>query len=137
MVEEFKMFKASKMRYSPTTNFCKVIPPSSIHPSLRWDIDYLWTPKELAELGVVDTNIRPYTAVIEELEEIQQDLQSAKDSIQDLFTQATNFSNVTLADERYFKIHRGNRVTDQECKSTPEMCPSFPAGGTKVHILAL
>ena len=118
MVEEFSVFMANKARFEPSTNFCKVLPVEILDPSSRWDVDYRWTPKELAELGVVDTNIRSASGIISELGQIMERVGRAKERLEGLLG-ADSYTELRLDDERYFKIYRGNRITKPECKENP------------------
>ena len=65
----------------------------------RWDIDYLWSPRELADLGVVDANIRPCDAIVEELENARAEVQAAKEYIEGLVTRARD-----LRDRRSLRL---------------------------------
>lgn len=128
MVDEFKLFKANKSNYMSTNNFCKVINITSLDPTLRWDIDYLWTPQELSELGVIDTNTLPCDAIIKELESVKQDMISAKQAIGELITSVEKYTSINLGDTHHFKIYRGNRITNQECKDHPGDIPVVSSG---------
>lgn len=128
MVDEFQLFKANKRRYAPTTNFCRVIEADQLGAGRRWDIDYLWTPQDLAELGVEDTNIRTCDSIVNELEEVKQDLQGAQDYISALTTKVEEYKDVRMGDRKYFKIHRGTRVTVGECKEHPGDIPVVSSG---------
>ena len=128
MVDEFRLFKASKDRYAPTTNFCKVIPIQNLDPHLRWDIDYLWSPKELSDSGVIDTNVRPCDSLIDEFQDTIEELEKAKDYILDLLTDVTSYKTINVGDPIFFKIYRGNRITLDECKHHPGDIPVVSSG---------
>jgi type I restriction-modification system DNA methylase subunit len=128
MVDEFKLFMANKLRYTPTTKFCKKIETPYISPDNRWDIDYLWTPQELSDLGVVDINVRPCDSVIDELLDVAKELEKAKAFIQGMVTSVKHYLPIKLDDERYFKIHRGDRITSKECEDHPGDIPVISSG---------
>ena len=128
MVAEFSVFMASKDRFEPSTNFCKVLPIDMLDPSSRWDVDYKWTPEELAELGVVDTNIRSAKGIIVELEQVAVRVGKAKQRLEGLLMKADSYAKLGLDDEGYFKIHRGNRITKRECIENPGDVPVIASG---------
>lgn len=128
MVEEFSLFMANKERFEPSTNFCKVLPIEVLDPSSRWDVDYQWTPKELAELEVVDTNIRSVKGIIAELEHVTERVSKAKERLEGLLTKADSYAKLGLDDDKYFKIYRGNRITKSECKENPGDVPVVASG---------
>lgn len=128
MVDEFRAYKNRKATYRPTNDFCKVVDIKLFEPGLRWDMDYLWTPSELAALAVVDTNVRPYEALIGELQKAKEDLEQAKISIDGLITKGQRYVSLSLKDSRYFRIHRGTRITDAICKKHPGDVPVVSSG---------
>jgi type I restriction-modification system DNA methylase subunit len=128
MVHEFKLFIADKAGYRLTTNFCKIVDVSQITPDKRWDIDYLWSPQQLADLGVIDVNIRPCESIITDLQELVEELAQAKAFIHGLVTRVTNYTSIALSDKYYFIIHRGKRITEQNCEDHPGDIPVVASG---------
>jgi hypothetical protein len=128
MIHEFKLFMADKAGYHSTTNFCKKMDVSQVIPDNRWDLDYLWTPKELADLEVIDVNVRPCKSMIEEMQALVQELEEAKTFIQGLVTRITDNILISLSDQHYFKIHRGKRITEKNCEEHPGGVPVVSSG---------
>ena len=128
MVEEFAVFMAGKNHFGPSTNFCKIMPIEVFDPSKRWDVDHLWSPEELADLGVVDTNIRSVKGIIAELEKITERVGKAKKKLEGLLMEADSYARLVLNDERYFNIHRGHRITKSQCKEHPGDVPVVSSG---------
>ena len=129
MAHEFLLFKASKDSYEPATDFCKVVPVNQLGPDKRWDVDFNWSPQELANLGVVDTNVKPYKAVVADLKRAEDDIVSAAKQISGLVTKpGSSKVKLSLADEKYFKIHRGHRITKKQCQQHPGDVPVVSSG---------
>ena len=122
------MFMAGKNHFGPSTNFCKIMPIEVFDPSKRWDVDHLWSPEELADLGVVDTNIRSVKGIIAELEKITERVGKAKKKLEGLLMEADSYARLVLNDERYFNIHRGHRITKSQCKEHPGDVPVVSSG---------
>lgn len=128
MVEEFSLFMAMKERFVSSTNFCKILPIEEFDPSRRWDVDYRWTPKELAGLGVVDTNVRSVEGIITELQQVAERVGQANYKLEGLLLEAHSYAVIGLDDESFFKIRRGDRVTKSECKDNPGDVPVVASG---------
>ena len=128
MAEEFSVFMAGKKIFEPSSNFCKVVPIEVFDPHNRWDVDHLWTPKELADLGVVDTNIRSVNGITAELKRIIEQISQTKEQLEGLLMEADSYSNLVLNDECYFLISRGERVTKSQCEEHPGDVPVVSSG---------
>lgn len=128
MVDEFRTFRALGDRYRPATGFVKVVSHEDVTPGRRWDVDHLWTPQELADLGVVDTNVLPVDAITAELLEVVQDLEEAKNEVAARVREAKQYMEVGLDDPEYFSVFRGERVTTAECNQHPGDVPVVASG---------
>jgi hypothetical protein len=131
MVQEFRAFKAGPGHYSPSSDFAKVVPIQLLSSSARWDIDHLWSPQELAELGVLDTNVKTYAAVADEFKSLQTMLADAEAFISGRNTQLKSSILVSLSDPNYFEIIRGERVKAAECEKNPGSIPVVASGRHK------
>ena len=128
MADEFRTFKTKRANYVPTNDFCKIVDISKFSSKNRWDMDFLWSPQELANLGVVDTNVRPADAIIEELDETTEEIQTARAFINTLVTDVENFEPVKVSDKGFLSIHRGTRVTQAKCEEHPGDIPVVASG---------
>ena len=128
MAEEFSVFMAGKGIFEPSSNFCKVVPIEVFASRNRWDVDHLWTPKELADLGVVDTNIRSVNGIIAELERIIKQIGKTKKQLEGLLMKADSYSELVLSDRDYFVIYRGDRITKSQCEEHPGDVPVVSSG---------
>jgi len=128
MVQEFRAFKVDPASYEPSSDFAKVLPVAGLDPSLRWDIEFLWTPQDLARLGVLDTNVRTYAAVADELQAVKETLAEAEQYVASRSAQPDQTRDLTLSDPDYFEIVRGKRVTTKECEKNPGSIPVVASG---------
>ena len=128
MVADFVVFMANKGNFEASTSFCKVLPITALDPANRWDVDYLWSPKELAALGVVDTNVRSVDGVVTELEQITAELTQTEEKLRQLFVDVDDYMELHLSNTRYFRIHRGKRVTKSQCRQFPGDVPVVASG---------
>lgn len=119
MVEEYHRFLANRAAFVPATNQCKVVPFRQFDPSLRWDVDFLWSIEEKRSIGIIDRQVVPVDELISRFEEVSDSLRRSQKTLRKSQTHTAHYVDVSLSDESLFTIHRGNRVTKKEVNSNP------------------
>jgi len=117
MNSEYDRFLADRFGFLPTTNQCKAVPFNLFHPSLRWDVDFLWTVEEKRSIGIIDREVVPVDELIGRFEELTASLRQSQEALCKSQKHAVALTNVALNNERFFVVHRGNRVTKKEVKA--------------------
>lgn len=128
MTHEFHSYLTDKKSYSPTNQLAKSVPANQLTAAGRWDIEYLWTPHELERLGVSDTNVRTYGAILADLEKVRIELEDAKAFVLARQSSITRSKTISIGDEEFFEIIRGERVTTKECEKHPGSIPVVASG---------
>jgi hypothetical protein len=132
MSRQFRIFRADQELYEPRNAACKLVDIANFDPKLRWDIDRLfWTDEERRMLGL----IKDEAMTLDEFQALTtRTMGSLKEKLESLKGNAQSIGEqmeISLGDEKYFKLFRGRRVTRKDCLRYPGDIPVISGRGKK------
>lgn len=124
LIRQFRAFYADKTVFEPRNLNAKIIDIKEFTPKNRWDINRFWTEEERLELGLSKPEVI-------DINQFESQLTSMMDSInvelealhEGEVTSPPNYAEISLSDEKYFKLIRGKRVTRRNIHENPGEIP--------------
>jgi len=129
----YSFFKGNKKVFEKINSDkrCKIQPISRFNPDLNWSVDRWWTKEEKIELGIEDEETLMSTSEFGSLvNDVSQSLFEYSAFLKDISEKKNKKLNkiqISLSDEKYFKLFIGKRLLKKDLRQIEGDLPVYSA----------
>ena len=135
MVSLYNQFKGAKTSFHAESKRCKIQPIDkfdTVNPTSHWSVDRWWSKEEKVNLGIEEQetvlSLDEFKEKMDDLEGKVRELNSQLKELQNKSKQEqTTKIEISLADERFFKLSIGTRVLKKEVFQSKGDIPLYSA----------